>query len=329
VALLFAGSPSATIGNPIQAVQDELGVCFVGGDCAQAPALGTVAGVVTSSTGGAIAGASVSLDSGQSTTTSASGSYSIGGVPAGTRSVTASAAGFASQSQSALVSDGQTTTVDFVLAPLAAGGPAIVDCITYSSSGGPNSDRHLAIAVAIVDDLGIPVVGANVTVAFTQNGGPFGTPSSTTDAAGIARFEAKNSANACYQADVLAVEAAGLAFDGSEPANGFTKGTDGTLDADCRSGSDPCGVSSSGASSPSSPARLEAIERAILVKRAHEPLILLLPSVVGVGVGLTDDARPAIQVLLAEENPQTRALLPTDISGTPVRVLVTGPFVAY
>lgn len=69
------------------------------------PTTGTVAGTVTSSAGGApIAGATVQVDSGQADTPAADGSYSIAGVPTGTRTVTASASGFTAQNAGATVS---------------------------------------------------------------------------------------------------------------------------------------------------------------------------------------------------------------------------------
>jgi len=40
---------------------------------------------------------------------------------------------------------------------------------------------------------------------------------------------------------VTAVVKTGLTFDGTEPPNGFQKGSDPTPDADCRSGGDNCG----------------------------------------------------------------------------------------
>jgi len=202
---------------------------------------GTVAGTVTSSAGGApIGGATVQVDSGQSDTTAANGTYSISGVPTGNRTVTASATGFMSENANTNVSDGATSTVDFSLDPAPVGSQAIVDCITNSSSGGGNGDRHLFIDVTIVDDMGAPVAGASVSVAVELDGSPFGTASGTTDGSGTVTFNAKNSPNGCFVTDVTSVSAAGLGFDGSEPLNGFAKGTEQGPDADCRSGSDGC-----------------------------------------------------------------------------------------
>lgn len=207
------------------------------------PATGSVAGTVTrSSDGTPIGGALVQTDGGQSDTTAGNGSYSIAGVPTGQRTVTASAPGFQAEATMASVSESQTTTVDFALDAAPVGSQAVVECITYSSSGGQNGDRNLFIAVLITDDGGSPVAGASVSVAVDLNGAPFGTATATTDSAGQVTFQAKNSPNGCYETDVTAVGAAGLIFDGTEPANGFTKGSDTSPDPDCRTGSDGCGA---------------------------------------------------------------------------------------
>jgi hypothetical protein len=59
----------------------------------------------------------VEVDSGQSAATVGDGTYSIAGVPAGVRTVTVSATGFAAQDTNATVGEDQTTTVDFALDP--------------------------------------------------------------------------------------------------------------------------------------------------------------------------------------------------------------------
>src|SRR6185312_1885390 len=84
-------------------------------------ASGTLSGTVVNATNNAaIAGATVSF-SGGTTTTASTGSYSFSNVTAGTYTVTASDSGFNSGSQSATVSGGQTTTLNFGLMPAASG----------------------------------------------------------------------------------------------------------------------------------------------------------------------------------------------------------------
>lgn len=65
-----------------------------------------------------------------------------------------------------------------------------------------------------------------------------------------------------------------------------------------------------------------ALEKARKAKDEHAARLMARPDVVGVGVGLTDDGRPAV-VLLAGTNRGPG--LPRVLDGVPVRVLVTGP----
>ena len=207
------------------------------------PTTGSVDGLITDSTDGSpIAGATVQTDSGQSDVTAGDGTYSMSGVPTGSRTITASASGFTADSAGTNVSQNQTSTVNIALDPAPVGSQAIVDCITYRSSGGQNQDRNLFIDITIVDDGGAPVAGASVSVSVDLNGGAFGTATATTDSSGEVTLQAKNSPNGCFETDVTGVSAAGLSFDGTEPANGFAKGSDSSPDADCRSGSDGCGA---------------------------------------------------------------------------------------
>jgi len=80
---------------------------------------GTITGVVTDSTnGGSIPGANVviqSLSSGAAT--NANGSFEIAAVPEGNYTVTASFVGFVAKSKDVTVEAGETTSVDFALAP--------------------------------------------------------------------------------------------------------------------------------------------------------------------------------------------------------------------
>jgi hypothetical protein len=94
---------------------------------------GAVSGNVKSSTGAVIAGASVGFGGG-STTTDASGNYTLGGIPVGTIQLVASAQGFQSVTQSVAVAGGKTSTANFTLTPGAATG-TVTGKITNASSG--------------------------------------------------------------------------------------------------------------------------------------------------------------------------------------------------
>ena len=97
---------------------------------------GEVAGVVTDSvTAAPIGGATVSADSGQSDTTDAGGNYMLSSVPTGTRAITASAVGYTINQQTANVTDGGVTVVDFSLIPSGSGGVGTIKG-TVTNAGG-------------------------------------------------------------------------------------------------------------------------------------------------------------------------------------------------
>jgi hypothetical protein len=94
---------------------------------------GSIAGNVKSSTGAAIADASVGFGGGTATT-DANGNYILNGVPVGTVQLVASASGFQSVTQSVAVTGGNTSTANFTLTAGAAKG-TVTGKITNASSG--------------------------------------------------------------------------------------------------------------------------------------------------------------------------------------------------
>jgi len=94
---------------------------------------GSIAGSVKSSTGAAIAGASVGFGGGTATT-DANGNYTLTGVPVGTVQLVASASGFQSVTQSVTVTGGNTSTANFTLTAGSAAG-TVTGKITNASSG--------------------------------------------------------------------------------------------------------------------------------------------------------------------------------------------------
>lgn len=78
---------------------------------------GTIKGTVSDTAGAKLGGVTVETDTAQSAITNKGGKYTIQNVPEGSRTVTASKAGFNTQQQPATVTAGQTTTVDFSLSP--------------------------------------------------------------------------------------------------------------------------------------------------------------------------------------------------------------------
>jgi subtilisin len=195
-------------------------------EAAPAPATtGSIAGTVTNaSDGSGIEGATVILDTSQSATTDTNGAYAIADVPTGDHTVTASADGFNSASQTVTVSENATTTANFALTPKTTAPTVNVDSITYATEGGRYNDKHLNITVALVDDLGNPVAGASVLIRLdntTTDQSWTGTGTTGTD--GTATVGLKSAPSGCYTTTVTEVTAEGLTWDGVTPENGFCK----------------------------------------------------------------------------------------------------------
>ncbi|HEX4605991.1 MAG TPA: carboxypeptidase regulatory-like domain-containing protein [Candidatus Angelobacter sp.] len=94
---------------------------------------GTITGTVKSSSGAAIAGASIQYGGGIATS-DASGSYSLSGVPVGTVQLVASANGFQSATQSVAVNGGSITTANFSLTAVPTNG-TVTGQVTNISNG--------------------------------------------------------------------------------------------------------------------------------------------------------------------------------------------------
>lgn len=94
---------------------------------------GTVAGRVTDWTSReGVAGVAITVEGTRlSTTTAADGGYTIRGVPAGNRSITARRLGFVRQSQSVTVADNESTTLDFVLVRV----PSVLSEVVTTATG--------------------------------------------------------------------------------------------------------------------------------------------------------------------------------------------------
>ncbi len=101
-------------------------------------AAGTISGTVTNSGGTAISGATVSY-SGGSTTSASNGTYTLSNVPVGAVSVTASATGYQSSTQSVTVTANATTTQNFTLSALAGQTYSIQGTISPASTGSGSS----------------------------------------------------------------------------------------------------------------------------------------------------------------------------------------------
>jgi subtilisin family serine protease len=136
------------------------------------PTFGTIRGTVKALAGGAaISGATVSTNSGQSTTTASDGTYSISNVPTGTRSVTASAPGYVTSTPANVtVLENMTSTQNFTLAvnPVATSVGATLTCAW--GSGSSSARRQLRVTATVRNDLNATVSGAVVSISITRAG---------------------------------------------------------------------------------------------------------------------------------------------------------------
>ena len=107
---------------------------------------GAITGSVTdSSTGAAIAGASINY-SGGDTTTDSSGHYTLSSVAAGTYTVTAAASGHINSSSTVSVTSGNTATLNFQLAPSTNTPGAISGRVTNITTGGAVSGATVSFS---------------------------------------------------------------------------------------------------------------------------------------------------------------------------------------
>lgn len=325
VGLLFAGSSSSTIANPIDAVLSGLGVSIVGATAGNPGPTGSISGVVTDvSTGLGISGSTVQADTGQSATTDSGGAYTIADISTGDHSVTASAVGYEVQQASATVSDGAVTTLDFALNPAAVATMSRVRCVVYNTSGGKSQDKNLLITIRAEDDLGVLLANASVSISVTFGSQPLGAGTATTGSNGEVTFIVRNANPGAYSTEVTNIASAGLTFDtGSTPINTFVKGTDSVPAQFCNDS-----VSTSGDTASSSPNEAVMIQTARNVNARHSSSLFNIPGVVGHGVGLTSTRKPSIHVFLESENAAARSQIPATLENVPVQVIVTGPFTA-
>ena len=167
---------------------------------AKTVAAGSISGKVTdASTGAGIAGATVS-DGPASATTDSTGAYTLAGVPAGTYTLTVSASGYGSGSQSVSVTSGQTTTANIALTKTAPTSNTMwVAGVAFNASG-PN----LRVSVTVTSTVG-PVGGAQLKLTVACSSGGSWTFSGSTSSSGAATFTMQKAPKGTYTATVTAL----------------------------------------------------------------------------------------------------------------------------
>ena len=178
--VLSSASAQTFTGTFSTAMYWSTGIAGFRSGTSQPPTTGAVSGTVSSASGGAaISGATVTDSGGASTTTNASGAYTLAALTPGSHTLTSSATGFtSSQPQTASVSAGVTTAgVNFSLAPVPTTG-AVTGTVTSASGATP-------ISGATVRDSGGATATANGSGVYTLSGLPAGSRSLTASAAGF------------------------------------------------------------------------------------------------------------------------------------------------
>jgi subtilisin len=199
------------------------GSCAVAGE-EEPEATGTITGTITDAdSGDPIDRASVVLEgAGLSTTTAGDGSYTIEDVPEGTHDVTASAEGYDSQTEQALIAEDATTTLDFALTPTdepdePEAGTVTVDSIEYATNG----RWHLRVIVSVADvdsDDGIEGATVAITLSDTEGQGVERSATGTTGGDGTVTFQFNHALRdaGCYTTTVDDVNG-DLDWDGGYP----------------------------------------------------------------------------------------------------------------
>ena len=100
---------------------------------------------------------------------------------------------------------------------------AIVNSITYTTEGGKNSNKHLNIHIAVVDDFGGSVANASVSIELYLDTVRKVAGTGTTGSNGIVTFTYKNAPSGHYETKITGVTATGLTWDGATPPNGYDK----------------------------------------------------------------------------------------------------------
>lgn len=100
---------------------------------------------------------------------------------------------------------------------------ATVSDVTYTTQGGKNGDRNVAVTATLQDEGGVPVSGVSVTTEITLDGAPYLAAIVMTDTNGQGSATISNAPSGCYAATVIGVDGANVVWDGLTPANGFCK----------------------------------------------------------------------------------------------------------
>ncbi|MEW6181756.1 MAG: S8 family serine peptidase [Bacillota bacterium] len=184
---------------------------------------GSISGTVCDTDNNPIPGATVMADGASgSATTDENGYYLISGLTPGAYTVSASAAGYQTSSQTVQVFDGVVSDADFNLSAAVSASTVKVSAIGYATEGGKYGNAHLLISISLIDENGSAVSGASVAATVTLNNTNYYF-NGTTGTNGAVSFKVTKAPSGTYTTTVTDVQAAGLTWDGITPSNIYTK----------------------------------------------------------------------------------------------------------
>jgi thermitase len=189
----------------------------VGGSTPPPPPTGSITGKVTDAAENSLIAAAAVSDGVRTALTDASGQYVITGVPEGTYTVTASAAGYSTSYQVVSVVAEQTATANFALTKLILPSlePFWVQSIIFGVTG-----KNLRLNVKVGNENG-PVAGAQVAVQL-NNGVKKWSFTGTTDTAGLVSFMVSKAPAGDYVASVTSITATGCTWDTTQGVTSAT-----------------------------------------------------------------------------------------------------------
>jgi hypothetical protein len=107
---------------------------------------------------------------------------------------------------------------------------ASVSEISYLTTGGPDSTRHIRGSLSVVDGLGDPLPSASVAIELAnQNTGQTWSFSGVSDNEGRMLFQLNNVPDGCYVTRVVSLTAPGYTWDGDTPPNQTCRAASNTL----------------------------------------------------------------------------------------------------
>jgi uncharacterized membrane protein len=172
---------------------------------------GSITGaVIDAEHGSPIVGATVT-DGARTTTTDASGEYTIAGVPPGSHEVTASKEGYESSTVSVTVTSGVASETNFSLNQK----PPVTGAMWVGSIGFVQNGKNLFVEVVVVTASG-GLPGVEVGLSLECNNGGAWNFSGTTNNVGSVRFKLGKAPVGNYRVAITSLTCSGFTWDASK-----------------------------------------------------------------------------------------------------------------